>query len=254
MERQTFFGIFLQSGKEKKFTLAMPIEALFLVLAFVAVVSIGLAHACNKRQIQPIATPHQEMSISPDFAAIVTPTAFEATTSEIIIKPAPKKPKLKSNADLFSDSGGDKVYAYIKRFQKIALFEQNKYGIPASVKMAQGLLESQLGTSEMARNINNHFGIKCHAKNCAPGHCENYKDDTHKDFFRRFNNAWESWRAHSLLLQGDRYKELKGKDFRAYARGLKKAGYATDKKYADKIISLIVRYDLTRLDQGRLFD
>ncbi len=140
---------------------------------------------------------------------------------------------------------------YIARFSKVAQAEMKKYGIPASITLAQGLLESNIGTSKLATNNNNHFGIKCFSKKCKKGHCSNFNDDHHKDFFRSYKTAWESYRAHSLLLQKPRYKKLyklKSTDYKNWARGLKSAGYATDKQYANKLIKLIERLKLDRFD------
>lgn len=140
--------------------------------------------------------------------------------------------------------------AYIKRFSRVAQTEQDKYGVPASITLAQGILESGAGLSTLAKKSNNHFGIKCFSKKCGPGHCTNFNDDSHKDFFRNFENAWASFRYHSEFLQGKRYRHLSdhGNDFRAWAHGLKKAGYATDPRYAYKLIQLIEDYQLNRFD------
>ncbi|WP_170254543.1 glycoside hydrolase family 73 protein [Phaeodactylibacter luteus] len=143
--------------------------------------------------------------------------------------------------------------AYVKRFAKVAQAEMKHYGIPASIILAQGLLESNVGESKLAQRNNNHFGMKCFSKSCKPGHCSNYTDDSHKDFFRIYGNAWESYRAHSLLLKNsERYQplfRLRSTDYKGWARGLSKAGYATDKKYADKIIHLIEDLGLHRYDR-----
>ena len=101
-----------------------------------------------------------------------------------------------------------KQLAYVKRFSKVAQTEMEKYGIPASITLAQGLLESNNGQSRLATKNHNHFGIKCFSRSCKKGHCSNFSDDSHKDFFRKYNSAWESYRAHSVLLQKDRYKPL----------------------------------------------
>ena len=137
---------------------------------------------------------------------------------------------------------------YVSRFAKVARNEMDKYGIPASIKLAQGLLETSAGNSKLATNNNNHFGIKCFSKNCKKGHCSNFSDDSHKDFFRIFETAWESYRAHSQLLQNKRYIHLKGADYKTWAYGLSKAGYATDPKYGDKLIDLIESLELNRYD------
>lgn len=137
---------------------------------------------------------------------------------------------------------------YIKRFAPVAIAEMHKFGIPASITIAQGLLETRAGTSSLATKNNNHFGIKCFSRNCGKGHCSNFTDDTHKDFFRKFKSAWESYRAHSKLLRSGRYASIEG-DYRAWARGLKKAGYATAQNYDESLIRLIRLYGLDRLDK-----
>ena len=126
------------------------------------------------------------------------------------------------------------------------------FGIPASVTLAQGLLESNVGDSKLARRNNNHFGIKCFSKNCKKGHCSNYTDDSHKDFFRVYSSARESYREHSTFLQRSRYQHLKKlgtKDYEKWAHGLRKAGYATDKKYGFKLIKIIEALNLNRFDK-----
>ncbi len=140
---------------------------------------------------------------------------------------------------------------YVKRYKNVAQSEMKKYGIPASITLAQGLIESRGGNSKLARKNNNHFGVKCFSKKCGKGHCTNHFDDNHKDFFRKYNSVWESFRDHSKVLQKDRYKKLKtyGKDYKKWAKGLKKAGYATDKKYDKKLIAVIQKYKLYEYDK-----
>jgi flagellum-specific peptidoglycan hydrolase FlgJ len=131
---------------------------------------------------------------------------------------------------------------YIKRHKGIAKAEEEKFGIPVAITLAQGLLESDAGGSRLARNNNNHFGIKCFSTTCTKGHCVNYTDDTHKDFFRNYESAWGSFRGHSLLLQKPRYAslyKLKKSNYKGWAYGLQKAGYATDKRYGKKLITII---------------
>jgi len=144
-----------------------------------------------------------------------------------------------------------KQEAYVQRFASIAQTEMKKYGIPASITLAQGLIETNAGDSRLARKNNNHFGMKCFSKKCGKGHCSNFTDDSHKDFFRKYKSSWESYRAHSLLLMGKRYKHLKKlgvKNYKDWAKGLRKAGYATDKRYAIKLIDIIDELKLHRFD------
>lgn len=146
-----------------------------------------------------------------------------------------------------------KQQAYVNRFSEVAQKEMEKYGIPASITLAQGLLESNVGESKLATRNNNHFGMKCFSRSCRKGHCSNFTDDSHKDFFRIYQSAWESFRAHSLLLKrSGRYQplfELGQNDYKGWAHGLKKAGYATDKAYAEKLINLIEDLKLYRYDR-----
>jgi flagellum-specific peptidoglycan hydrolase FlgJ len=141
--------------------------------------------------------------------------------------------------------------SYIDKFSKTAQEEAKIYNIPASITLAQGLLESNAGDSKLAKKENNHFGIKCRAK-CQGCRCANYTDDDQFDMFRIFDSAWESYREHSKLLSSGRYKsltKLDRKDYENWAIGLKSAGYATDKKYAEKLIAIIEYFKLDRFDQ-----
>ena len=141
---------------------------------------------------------------------------------------------------------------YIARFAPVAVAEMNKFGIPASIILAQGLLESNAGASPLARRTQNHFGIKCFSKRCKRGHCINFADDSHKDFFVRYPNAWGSYRAHSLFLKNTpryaRLFQLPGSDYQNWARGLAKSGYASDKQYGEKLIAIIQNLKLHQYD------
>lgn len=142
------------------------------------------------------------------------------------------------------------VKNYIERFSKVAVAEMDAFGIPASISMAQAIIESRCGTSVLAVRNRNHFGVKCFSKSCPAGHCSNYTDDHHKDFFRKYGGDWESWREHSQFLMKYRYRDLKkhGKNYKAWAVGLRDFGYATDNQYDKKLISVIERYELYKLD------
>lgn len=146
-----------------------------------------------------------------------------------------------------------KQKAYVNRYYRVAISEMDRFGIPASITLAQGLLESNAGESKLAIENNNHFGLKCFSRSCKKGHCSNYTDDSHKDFFKIFDNAWLSYREHSLLLKrGSRYQKLfklKHTDYKGWAEGLRKAGYATDPKYGVKLIKLIEELDLHKYDE-----
>jgi flagellum-specific peptidoglycan hydrolase FlgJ len=139
---------------------------------------------------------------------------------------------------------------YIQTFAPIAQAEMKEYGIPASIKLAQGLLESGFGQGTLARKTNNHFGIKCHVG--WEGDYERHDDDERDECFRKYYHPMQSYRDHSLFLTTrSRYAdlfELAQDNYKGWARGLKKAGYATDRHYPDKLIELIERYELQRFD------
>ncbi len=122
--------------------------------------------------------------------------------------------------------------AYIKRFGKVAITEQQKYNIPASVKMAMAILESEAGTSNYTKQTNNHFG--------------------HPLKGGQFNTAWENWRAHSQLLTADSspYKALLryGNDYKSWAKGLKDLGYSSIENYDELLVNLIEKYEMQRMD------
>ena len=188
------------------------------------------------------------------------PHAAQMSLSSPVVPPAatksaPAQPVVRTNPFLaaIGDSEKDRRYKeYVRRFGSVAQTEMDTYGVPASIKIAQGLLESDAGKSRLSRQNNNHFGIKCFSRTCAKGHCSNFSDDSHKDFFRKYDSAWESYRAHSKLLVNGKYKELlaHGKDYVQWAKGLKRIGYATAAHYDQKLIEIIERYDLTYLDEG----
>ncbi|MCB0547829.1 MAG: glucosaminidase domain-containing protein [Phaeodactylibacter sp.] len=145
----------------------------------------------------------------------------------------------------------DNCRRYVEEYAPIALKEMEDYGIPASITLAQGLLESNAGHSRLSRESNNHFGIKCRRK-CRGCTCRNYTDDDIYDMFRVFDSPGESYREHSTLLTSARYKhllQLRKTDYKKWAHGLKKAGYATDKRYAEKLIKIIEFLNLGRYDR-----
>ena len=139
---------------------------------------------------------------------------------------------------------------YIQKFHKIAIDEMHSYGIPASITLAQGILESGNGNSLLAKTSKNHFGIKCHKD--WNGMKVYHDDDEENECFRKYSKVSDSYRDHSEFLKNrGRYSFLfdyKMTDYKSWAKGLKKAGYATNPHYADKLIELIERFDLAQYD------
>ncbi|MBN2519780.1 MAG: glucosaminidase domain-containing protein [Bacteroidales bacterium] len=141
---------------------------------------------------------------------------------------------------------------YIEKYKDLAIKEMKRTGIPASITLAQAVLESDNGNSRLARKANNHFGIKCH--NNWNGKTIKHSDDRRKECFRKYNSVYESFKDHSdFIKEGDRYKflfDLKSTDYEAWAKGLQKAGYATSNKYAKRLIKIIEDYKLYEYDNA----
>jgi LysM repeat protein len=164
--------------------------------------------------------------------------------------------------NITSDITADPAIIYIKKYSMIAKAEMTASGIPASIKMAQALIESEYGMSELAVNSNNHFGIKCGSKWNGKTY---YKkdDDTNENgelvesCFRAFDNVNEAFKAHTEFLTDPKKEKRYGflftlptEDYKAWAQGLKDAGYATDPNYPNKLVKVIEKYQLYNLDNG----
>ena len=142
---------------------------------------------------------------------------------------------------------------YVKKYAPLAVLEMHKYKIPASVTLAQGILESGNGRSQLASKSNNHFGIKCHTG--WKGAKVYHDDDEKGECFRKYKYVQSSYKDHSEFLSGRRRYaslfKLRKSDYKGWAKGLKKAGYATDKKYPKKLIKIIEEYKLYEFDKFR---
>ncbi|MFL3661911.1 MAG: glucosaminidase domain-containing protein [Polaribacter sp.] len=179
-----------------------------------------------------------------DAGVVITeskPFALPSVNEVAITKKlARKNPKLRK-----------KTLAYIQKYAAIAVREMHAYKIPASITLAQGILESGSGGSELALKSNNHFGIKCHTG--WTGQRVYHDDDAKGECFRKYVYTETSYRDHSLFLtQRRRYAflfEYETKDYKKWAYGLRKAGYATDKKYPEKLLKFIKQYELYKFDK-----
>jgi len=146
------------------------------------------------------------------------------------------------------------VAAYVEKYAMISIREMQRTGVPASITLAQGIIESDYGRSRLAREANNHFGIKCHRE--WTGSTIYHDDDRRNECFRSYKRAEDSYLDHSdFLKSGSRYSflfELKPDDYRGWAKGLKKAGYATNPKYAGMLIDMIEENELYLYDRMAL--
>ena len=177
--------------------------------------------------------------------------APEKTLKKFEVKQSKFEPNIYKSKEKLSIT--EKVNNYIATFSPVAIEEMKIYDIPASITLAQGILESGMGYSSLAAAANNHFGIKCHSE--WRGKRIYHDDDEKGECFRVYKDAKISYRDHSLFLTSrSRYNflfDLKIDDYKGWAKGLKKAGYATDPRYPDKLISLIERYSLGRFDKEK---
>jgi len=142
---------------------------------------------------------------------------------------------------------------YINKYKGIAVKEMQRYKIPASITLAQGILESGSGRGRLARKANNHFGIKCHKG--WKGKTIRQNDDTRHECFRKYKNPEQSYKDHSKFLRHEKRYAFLFKypitDYKDWAYGLKRAGYATNPRYPQLLISLIQRYKLYKYDKAR---
>jgi flagellum-specific peptidoglycan hydrolase FlgJ len=187
------------------------------------------------------------------------PTPKPKTERPVATKPKPATPKPTQSSENLEATSNVTVYAdvvknYIEQYKEIAKDNMRNHGIPASITLAQGILESGAGNGKLAKEANNHFGIKCHTN--WTGDTIRHDDDAAQECFRKYRHASESFQDHSLFLTSrSRYNDLfklKKDDYEGWAKGLRKAGYATDPKYPDKLISLIERYELYKHDEDVL--
>ena len=183
-----------------------------------------------------------------------TTTKPVVTTSPTKSETTDSKPKTDSEVSLVATSNiktyAEEIQIYVDNFKEIAQNNMKAHGIPASITLAQGILESGAGKGKLALSANNHFGIKCHKE--WNGESVKHDDDAAQECFRKYEHPSESYRDHSLFLTSrPRYSNLfkldKG-DYESWAKELKSAGYATDVKYPDKLIGLIERFELYKYD------
>ncbi|MDG5489950.1 glucosaminidase domain-containing protein [Psychroserpens sp. SPM9] len=171
-------------------------------------------------------------------------------TEQVVVKPKTTTPENTSKVpDVPSNSSLNSTEIYILKYNAIAMDEMRTSKIPASITLAQGILESGSGKGRLSVEANNHFGIKCHGWT---GKKIYHDDDKSQECFRKYDYAFSSFEDHSEFLTGrSRYAnlfKLRPDDYKGWAKGLRAAGYATDKKYPQKLISLIERYQLYKYD------
>jgi flagellum-specific peptidoglycan hydrolase FlgJ len=204
----------------------------FLILLFTV---LFLTSCGSKRKV---ATVYKDKRTEKKIDRVDVPEVktLETPSTRVVITPVKTYDDVKRN--------------YIEQYHQVAIQEMSIYKIPASITLAQGVLESRSGTSELTTRSNNHFGIKCHKG--WKGRKTYHDDDEKGECFRVYKNPINSFRDHSLFLTlRKRYEglfELKITDYKRWAKGLKKAGYATDNAYPQKLITIIEEYELYKYD------
>lgn len=215
-------------------------KKILLLLAIAMLVSCGSSKSSRSKKTayKPKKTVVTRKPVATKTSSSSKPNSPENRNSEVI--------ESTSRTVVYSDV----VNNYVAQFKDIAKSNMKQYGIPASIILAQGILESGAGAGTLSKTANNHFGIKCHTG--WEGESVRHDDDASQECFRKYKDPAESYRDHAEFLTGrSRYANLfkleKG-DYEAWAKGLKAAGYATDPKYPDKLISYIERYNLHQYD------
>lgn len=197
-----------------------------------------LAHASTGASLK---SPDVQVVLPPDAESNLTHAMDPAFAQRNAVEPGVVQARM------------TRCQTYVARFAPVAVAEMRRTGLPASITLAQGLLESDAGESKLAKATNNHFGIKCFSKKCKKGHCQNFTDDSHKDFFLEYPNVWGSYRAHTdFLKNSNRYARLFDfgpQAYRKWAKGLSEAGYASDPQYANKLIAIIQSMGLEKYDR-----
>lgn len=218
-------------------------------IAFCLVISLFAACSSKKPVVQttkaPVNKPKPEIVVRTDRKPIDTPT---------VPKPEPTTPQNTQTETLEATSRvkvtTEIVLAYIDRYKEVAQKNMRDHGVPASIALAQAILESGAGTGDLSRQANNHFGIKCHKDWNGPS--VKHDDDEAQECFRKYNTVLDSYYDYAAFLKGRRWYDplfkLEKNDYKGWARGLKKAGYATDPGYPTKLIGLIERYQLQQYD------
>lgn len=212
-----------------------------MIKKIVFVLTLSIVLSCNSAK-SPISTTNKSSSKS-----TVSIRNKRKSPSEVI--------RSTSNTSVSNEI----IRSYVHQYKDVAMKNMKIYGIPASIILAQGILESGAGRGDLSQTANNHFGIKCTSD--WTGESVRHDDDARQECFRKYSNSDESYRDHALFLKNrNRYAALftlDKDDYKAWAKGLRAAGYATDSRYPEKLISYIERYDLAQFDAqvlGKRYD
>lgn len=221
-------------------------------IAFCLLITLFVACGSSKPVVrttkEPENKPKPEVVVRTDKKPVETPTQPKIDTT-------PKTTTSSSQTETLEATSKVKVtteivLAYIDKYKDVAQKNMRNHGVPASIALAQAILESGAGTGDLSRQANNHFGIKCHKDWNGPS--VKHDDDEAQECFRKYDNVYDSYQDYANFLRGRRWYDplfkLEQNDYKGWAKGLKKAGYATDPGYPAKLIGLIERYQLQKYD------
>ncbi len=240
------------------------IRKILLVLLAMLAISCGTSRSGSSKSKSSISRTVKKQPSKRQVIARTTPRAGQTSSKREIAekyKNAKESDQSTSKTTVYSKSEileattqvkvtTQMVHDYINTYKSIAKSNMQQYGIPASIIIGQGILESGAGTGPLSMLANNHFGIKCHKEWTGPSVA--YDDDAAGECFRKYDMAEKSYEDHSLFLTSrsryDSLFNLDKDDYKAWAKGLRAAGYATDPRYPEKLISIIERYQLYQYD------
>ncbi len=205
-----------------------------------------LLYACGTKK--PVIQTTKDSTRKPQREVTRTvkkPTDYEWTSGPVEI---PKTETLEATSKVKVTT--EVVLKYIDTYKNVAMDNMRNHNVPASIALAQAILESGAGTGDLCRKANNHFGIKCHKE--WTGESVRHDDDAAQECFRKYNKAYDSYQDYAAFLKGRKWYnplfKLQIDDYKGWARGLKSAGYATDPAYPSKLIGIIERYQLQQYD------
>ena len=215
------------------------------------IVSLFVACGTNK----PVVRTTKPSTSKPVAKTLKKPISKPIETKKTETNTASNNPKNESKTEVLEATSKVKVtteivLAYIDQYKEVAKKNMKNHGVPASIALAQAILESGAGTGDLSSQANNHFGIKCHKD--WNGESVKHDDDEAQECFRKYNKVYDSYEDYAAFLKGRKWYQplfkLEINDYKGWAYGLKKAGYATDPNYPSKLIGIIERYQLNKYD------
>jgi flagellum-specific peptidoglycan hydrolase FlgJ len=215
------------------------------------IVSLFVACGTNK----PVVRTTKPTASKPAANTVKKPNPKPIETKKTETNTSSNNPKNESKTEVLEATSKVKVtteivLAYIDQYKDVAKKNMKNHGVPASIALAQAILESGAGTGDLSSQANNHFGIKCHKD--WNGESVKHDDDEAQECFRKYNKVYDSYEDYAAFLKGRKWYQplfkLEKNDYKGWAYGLKKAGYATDPNYPSKLIGIIERYQLNKYD------